>query len=82
MPIKPYVHTAAEMSEKEVDDAVISIVSSLGKDIRAFQHASQMYNSDFFKGESHLFKQQLCKALKFHFAGHQNNFWNKIAAES
>ena len=82
MPIKPYVHTAAEMSEQEVDDAVISIISSLGKDFKAFQHASNMYNSDFFKAESNLFKQQLCKALKFHFAEYQNNFWNKAALES
>lgn len=63
---------------EEIDNAVLSIVSSLGKDARTFEHASAMYNTDFFADESHEFKLALCRSLRSHFAPLQNTFWDKM----
>lgn len=72
-----HLHNTVASTEADVDNTVMSIVGSLGTNQRDFQHASQMYNSDFFKGESREFQTRLCAALSAHFKGHQNHYWTK-----
>lgn len=68
-----------QVPPEEIDSTVTTIISSLGTDVKAFQQASAMYNSDFLKGESDEFKVALCKALKAHFKPFQNSYWNKLS---
>lgn len=70
---------STQVPADKVDSTVTTILSSLGTDIKAFQQASAMYNSDFFRNESQEFKASLCNALKAHFKNYQNSFWNKLA---
>lgn len=58
---------------------VQTIVLSLGTTYRDFTHASEIYNSVFFRNESASFKVALCTALSNHFEGMTNLFWEKAA---
>lgn len=76
MPITEYA--SSTMSDEEIEMTVHKIVSRLGTSSRDFDHASQQYNSDFFKGEPAEFKIRLCTALAKHFSL-TNTFWSKNA---
>lgn len=70
-----------EMTEQQMDDAVNSALASYGRSPRDFDHASQHYNSDFFKGESAEFKRRMCRALHHAFLPLVNTFWQKNAED-
>jgi hypothetical protein len=70
-----------ELTDSDIEKMVQSAIGSLKCNARAFEHAKQTYNSDFFKGESAEFKRALCKALDTFFSPvgtHQ--FWKKAGA--
>lgn len=71
-------YASSTMSDEEIEMIVHKIVSKLGTSSRDFDHASQQYNSDFFKGEPADFKTRLCSALSRHFTL-TNTFWSKNA---
>lgn len=75
--ITHFHHKTVAMTEEEINSSVVSIIGSLGSSQRDFQHASEMYNSDFFRDEPLEFKVSLCNALLVHFKGHQNHYWTK-----
>jgi hypothetical protein len=67
------------MTDDEIDRAVQAALASHGRSARDFEHASQHYNSDFFRDEPEEFKRRMCVALHSAFQPRQNPFWQKVA---
>lgn len=63
----------------QIDQTVMTIMSTLGTTAKDFDLASRMYNYDFFRDESQEFKQSMCNALRAHFSSYPNSFWNKFS---
>lgn len=65
------------MTEEEIDAAVVDILAQFGDSERDFVHASQMYNSVFFRDLPVAFKKRACLGLRNHFQNQTNNYWNE-----
>jgi len=69
-----------EPSNDELEAQAALIVSTLGGTYKDFVHASETYNSDFFRGENTGFTKYVVQALVQHFHNYTNLFWNKLNA--
>lgn len=54
------------------------ILSSLDPSYHGFTRASQMYNAEFFEGESQEFRIALVRALKQTYPRYPNSYWDKV----
>lgn len=65
---------------EEIDKDVNLIIANLGSSHRDFVHASETYNSDFFRDESPEFTRALVRALKAKYQGYSNSYWDKLSS--
>ncbi len=65
------------MTEEEIDAACVDILAMFSDNERDFTHASQMYNSVFFRDVPTALKKRACMALRNHFRNQTNTYWNE-----
>jgi hypothetical protein len=65
----------------QIEADVALIVATLGNGYRDFFHASEFYNTEFFKDETKEVTLALAQALVNNFPSWPNLFWNKLLTQ-
>ena len=74
----PAFASAVQVEEQVSVSMVPGIVAALDPSYHGFIRASQMYNTEFFEGESREFRVTLVRALKETYSAYPNSYWNKV----
>jgi len=70
------------ISVDDMKQSIDKIIASLPSNMEGYMLAYQMYDSNFFKGESVDFARDLCVALKQKFPNNSNALWDKYVGEA